>query len=150
MDPPSRCDSATLPLGTGDGARRRFAIVARFEQFLAANHDRVLYLAEICAAVGTSERTLRNCCHEHLGMGPIRYLWLRRMQLARHALLEADRTDATVTAIATEYGFWELGRFAAEYRTLFGESPSATLRHLPDDQYTPSNFALPFGASEAT
>src|SRR5262252_4190427 len=142
MDTPSQCDSATLPLSTGDGARRRFAIVARFEQFLAANHDRVLYLAEICAAVGTSERTLRNCCHEHLGMGPIRYLWLRRMHLARAALIRADPASATVTSIATDHGFWELGRFSVEYRTLFGESPSVSLRGSPHDRCVTTKHPL--------
>jgi AraC-like DNA-binding protein len=102
-------------------------IIARFEEVLAANSDRS-YLTEICAAIGVAERTLRVCCEEHLGMGPIRFLTLRRMHLARRALLRADPLKSTVTRIATDHGFWELGRFAVVYRTLFGESPSETLR----------------------
>ena len=61
--------------------------MARFEEFLEANPDQPLYLAEICAAIGVAERTLRICCEQHLGMGPIRYLFLRRMHLVRQALL---------------------------------------------------------------
>jgi AraC-like DNA-binding protein len=105
----------------------------RFEEFLAAKRYEPLYLAEICAALAVSERTLRACCHEHLGIGPIRYLWLRRMHLARRALLRADQAQLTVTEIATEHGFWELGRFSVEYRALFGESPSVSL-HRPADE----------------
>jgi AraC-like DNA-binding protein len=103
-------------------------VMARFEDFLAARHLEPVYLAEICAAIGTSERTLRTSCQKRFGMGPIRYLWLRRMQLARQALLWADPALATVTEIATDHGFWELGRFSVEYRGLFGEPPLATLR----------------------
>ncbi|TMK47760.1 MAG: AraC family transcriptional regulator [Alphaproteobacteria bacterium] len=61
-------------------------------------------------------------------MGPIRYLSLRRMHLVRRALLRADPSTTTVTRLATDQGFWELGRFSVAYRALFGESPSQTLR----------------------
>jgi AraC-like DNA-binding protein len=60
-------------------------------------------------------------------MGPKRYLLLRRMHLARQALRQATPDAASVTDIATQYGFWQLGRFAVEYQSLFGESPSVTL-----------------------
>ena len=64
-------------------------------------------------------------------MGPIRYLTLRRMHLVRRALLRAD-SSTTVTRIATDHGFWELGRFSVAYRTLFGETPSESLRRPSD------------------
>jgi AraC-like DNA-binding protein len=64
-------------------------------------------------------------------MSPKRYLWMRRMNLARRALRSADLEHTTVTEVATEYGFWELGRFSVAYRSLFGEPPSAALRRPP-------------------
>ena len=119
-------DRSSVTARRDGGSRAR--VMARFEDFLAARQLEAVYLAEICKAIGVSERTLRSCCQERLGMGPIRYLWLRRMTLARRALLSADPMLRTVTEIATEHGFWELGRFAVEYRTLFGEAPSMSLR----------------------
>jgi AraC-like DNA-binding protein len=49
-----------------------------------------------------------------------------RLHRVRSALQTAE-PETTVTAIAVEFGFWHFGRFAAAYRKLFGESPSATL-----------------------
>ena len=142
---------ACLTDGSASGGRSRSAhakVIARFEAFLESRQYEPVYLAEICAAVGVSERTLRTCCQEHLGMGPIHYLWLRRMHLAHRALLRADPTSRTVTSIATEHGFWELGRFSVEYRALFGEAPSASLHRPPSDcgnagaQRSPQNLKL--------
>ena len=112
---------------------RHAEIMRRLEAVLEANPDRTLYAAELCAATGASDRTLRACCQEHLGMSPMRYLWLRRMHLARRGLRVANPAATTVTEIATNYGFWELGRFSVAYRSLFGESPSAALRRRPED-----------------
>jgi AraC-like DNA-binding protein len=112
--------------------RRYHATMVRLEEFLEANPDRPLYLTEICAALGVAERTLRHACEEHLGMGPIRFLTLRRMHLVRQALLRAAPSKATVTSIVTDHGFWELGRFSVAYRALFGETPMMTLRRTAD------------------
>jgi AraC-like DNA-binding protein len=125
-----RCLTDGLSSTMSTGARRHDLIVARLEEFLDARADQPLYIADICTALGVAERTLRAACEEHLGMGPIRYLTLRRMHLVRRALLRADPLKATVTQIATEYGFWELGRFSVAYRALFAESPSDSLRSL--------------------
>jgi AraC-like DNA-binding protein len=122
------------PKRDGASTHRHSTIIARLEEFMAANRGEPVYLAEICRATGATERTLRACCQEHLGMGVIRYLWLRRMHLAHCALSRATPVIATVTEIATECGFWEFGRFSVEYRALFGEPPSETLRRMPDDR----------------
>jgi AraC-like DNA-binding protein len=125
-----------------DGNLRHTAVLARLERLLAENCDRALFLAEICTTIGVAERTLRLCCQEQLGMGPIQYLWLRRMNLAHAALRRASSTTTTVTAVATGFGFWELGRFAVAHRALFGESPSKTLARTP--QGTPAPKGGPF------
>ncbi|MGH7116024.1 MAG: helix-turn-helix domain-containing protein [Stellaceae bacterium] len=107
-------------------------VMRRFRRVLEENSEQPLFIPEICKAIGVSERTLRVCCQEHLGMSPKRYLLLRRMHMARQALRAASADAGTVTDLATRYGFWQLGRFAVEYRWLFGEMPSATLHRQAD------------------
>ncbi len=120
-------DSATIK----NPSPNRQGIMQRFHQVVEANQHELLYISEVCASIGVPERTLLKVCSEYLGTSPHRYLWLRRMNLARRALTLADPTVASVTMIANDHGFGELGRFAVAYRNLFGESPSATLRRTP-------------------
>jgi AraC-like DNA-binding protein len=129
-----RCLTEGQPSAMTSGERRRDMIIRRFEEFLETHPYTPLYLTEICAAIGVAERTFRVACEEHLGMGPIRFLSLRRMHLVRRALRQADPSTDTVTRLATDHGFWELGRFSVAYRTLFGERPSESLRRPPDER----------------
>jgi AraC-like DNA-binding protein len=143
------CISGGEAVETSSAYHRHAAVMRRLEEVLEANPDRTLYVAELCAATGASERILRVCCQEHLGMGPTRYLWLRRMYLARRALRIADQAAMTVTEIATNYGFWELGRFSVAYHSLFGESPSASLRQPLDHPRPQKNIASPWQLAES-
>jgi AraC-like DNA-binding protein len=113
-----------------DGAARRHhtRIMVRFEEVLADHPNRPLRMPELCALIGATERTLRSCCAEFLGISPSRYMLLRRLKAARIALRDADPATASVAEIASGCGFTELGRFAGAYQTAFGESPSTTLR----------------------
>jgi len=127
------CLESSDPVIERSAYRVHAKIMRRFEEALQANLEGPLFITELCSAVGVSHSTLRICCRERLGMGPKRYLLLRRMHLAHRALLSAGPEQTTVTDTATNYGFWELGRFAVTYHSLFGESPSATLRRPPEN-----------------
>jgi AraC-like DNA-binding protein len=142
-----RCWTEGMSVEPSLRVRSHSAVMARLEEFLVENHDQPAYLAEICAATGVSERTLRVCCQEHLGVGPVRYLWLRRMHLARRALMRADPGAVTVTEVASDYGFGELGRFSVQYRALFGESPSASLHRTANGRRQEENHPLRLRAS---
>jgi AraC-like DNA-binding protein len=83
---------------------------------------------DLASAAGVSERTLRAAFHEYFGIGPVQFLRLRTLNQVRAALRNTDPALTTVTEIATRFGVWELGRLARDYRRLFGELPSATLR----------------------
>jgi AraC-like DNA-binding protein len=111
--------------------RRDAAIIRRFCKVAEARANEALYLSEVCGSIGVNARTLSICCQEHFGVSPRRFLVLRRLHLAQRALHAANPVTGRVTEIATRYGFWELGRFSAYYKGVFGESPSTTLQRLP-------------------
>jgi AraC-like DNA-binding protein len=117
----------------GSDAQHRHAdIMGRFEDLLRAHPNEALNSAAVCAALDVSGRTLRNCCRAHLGMGPIPYMRLRRMQLVHQALRRADPATARISQLAARYGLGQAGRFAGDYRAWSGELPSVTLRHSAD------------------
>jgi transcriptional regulator GlxA family with amidase domain len=103
-------------------------IVSHAEKVARTQIDEPLHISDICKAGTVSPRTLRNAFLTVCGMTPYRYLRALRMAEARQALLSPIAATLTVTEVAMQFGFFELGRFSVEYRTAFGECPSETLR----------------------
>jgi len=106
----------------------RRQIVERSEAFLRAHKGQPFTIAQLCQVAGVSERSLRNAFYDVRGMSPKRCAVRARLVAVRHALSLANGARGAVTTIATDHGFYELGRFASTYKAVFGESPSATLR----------------------
>ncbi|MDO9617008.1 MAG: helix-turn-helix domain-containing protein [Pseudomonas sp.] len=104
------------------------SLLSQVLQLLPITSGRTPRLAELCRAVGVSERTLRSAFVATLGMAPARYLRLRRLHLLRAALAVTDQSHASVAEVAQRFGYTDCGRMAADYHALFGEYPSATLQ----------------------
>jgi AraC-like DNA-binding protein len=121
-----------MAFASGERIRRprvsKHEAVKRAEAYLHAHMDAPLPLPRLCRLLGLSERSLRNAFYGVRGMSPTRSMRVERLAAARRALSERRSRGVTVTTVATGCGFYELGRFAAAYKQVFGEVPSETLR----------------------
>ena len=126
-----RTDSGTNPSSDLDSSASRRRRLAETCLEYAAAENFQLSMPQLCAAVGKSERTLRYVFQENFGLAPIRYLRHCRFNGARRELAAAEPDATTVTEIATRWGFYELGRFAVDFRRLFNELPSEVLKRAP-------------------
>jgi len=114
--------------GRFHGTASRLDAVERAEAYVRAHPGTSVPIARLSRIVGLSERCLRNAFYDVRGMSPRRRFIAERLDDARRELRDGRPGDTTVTGVATRYGFYELGRFAASYKDAFGETPSATLR----------------------
>jgi AraC-like DNA-binding protein len=111
--------------------RRRHELMVQFERLVTTAPVGDVSVAALSEALNVSDRFLRRCCGEQFGMSPSHYIKFRRLQLIHRALQCADAQTLSVSQAAGRHGFRHLGRFAADYRALFGQQPSATLRQGP-------------------
>ena len=113
----------------------RLNLVHQAENLALASIDKRLNIAALSRMLVVSERTLRKAFRVTYGLSPCRHLRMLRLLQVRQVLMSSHNRAVTVTEAATCFGFVELGRFAVEYRKVFGESPSVTLSRIPS---TPS------------
>lgn len=91
--------------------------------------DQPVTVADIAAAAHVTVRALQYAFRRRLDTTPLAHLRRVRLARAHQDLLHADPGEGvTVTEIATRWGFWHPGRFAAFYRETYSRSPHRTLR----------------------
>ena len=135
-------------MGSQHGQRYR-QIVDRIEALLRSDRGEQLHVDDLCRVAAVSERTLRNAFRKVHGVSPYRFLRGFRMTQAREALMTAGARRGTVTEVAMQFGFLELGRFSVDYRCAFGECPSTTLRRAVEREaaeapaFPPAAFPIP-------
>ena len=124
----TRClRDATVDHAKRDPLHSRGSIVRRADAFFREHLDEAVSISQLSAVVGVSERSLRNAFYQVCATGPKKYLRLWQLHQVRRILRAGPNDHAAVTTAATRHGFFELGRFAAQYRMVFGEPPSVTL-----------------------
>ncbi|GAA1148833.1 AraC family transcriptional regulator [Nocardioides aquiterrae] len=81
----------------------------------------------LAGEVHLSARALQDGFSRDVGIPPMTYVREVRLRRTHEALRRAARESTTVQAVAREWGFVHMGRFARAYREAFGELPSETL-----------------------
>ncbi|WP_052288248.1 helix-turn-helix domain-containing protein [Leptolyngbya iicbica] len=107
---------------------RRSRLVKQADEYMRSHLDQPLTLTDLCTALGTSSRALCYGFQEIFGMSPMAYLKTLRLQGVFRVLRTAQSSPKTVTEVATQFGFYHLGFLARDYKQMFGELPSATLK----------------------
>jgi len=107
--------------------RQQTRVLNRFDDLFQDSCSPALEPSQVAAALGVPVQEWRECCSDQLGMSPESYMRLRQLNKVRRDLEHADPMIAEVADIAARRSFADPVEFAAEYRELFGETPSTTL-----------------------
>lgn len=94
---------------------------------MQANNQEFQSIEELCNITHTSRRTLQNCFELITGQSPAAFMKTLRLNAVKRVLTDHSCTSKVIADVAMDWGFWHLSQFAADYKKLFGESPSQTV-----------------------
>jgi AraC family ethanolamine operon transcriptional activator len=84
---------------------------------------------DMCTLADCSQSWLEHSFKKRFGVTPKKYVKYLRLSRLRENLLNPNEVEGrTVIELASVYGFWHMGQLAADYRKVYGELPSDTLK----------------------
>jgi AraC family ethanolamine operon transcriptional activator len=120
---------AAPPRRRNDVTRLTYSdIVNRSRQHLLSDPNQPVSVLDLCQLLRVSRRTLQTSFLEVTGVTPSVYLRAVRLSLVRRLLRQTSASRLCINDAAARWGFIHMGKFAAEYRHMFGYLPSQTER----------------------
>ena len=109
--------------------RKRDTALQVAVDFIVESDSPVTSIRELCAIANVSERTLEYAFRERFGQSPKTFILTHRLNSVRKMLRHADPDADRIHEIAGHQEFFHMGQFASDYKRLFRELPSETLRN---------------------
>ena len=113
------------------GRSKRLRTLQDALEIIAHSDPHTLPMEALVSRCGVSRRTLEHAFRDGMGTSPAAYLKARRLLSLNRDLLRAVAEHTSVGELVDQHGFRHPGQLAADYRALFGERPSDTLRRQP-------------------
>ncbi|WP_292645141.1 helix-turn-helix domain-containing protein [Mesorhizobium sp.] len=113
--------------GTTCSMGRHLRQASAAEDFIRSHIQEEIPIIRLCKEIGVSRRQLEYAFRTTFSVTPLEFIRALRLNEARRLLITARANGLSVTTIAMDVGANHLGRFAANYRLFFGESPKETL-----------------------
>jgi AraC family ethanolamine operon transcriptional activator len=107
--------------------QHRLAVVEKVKAFIDDHPQQAVTITQLCELTFVSRRTLQYSFESILGINPLRFLRLTRLNNVRRELKQPGQ-ETPIAVIAANWGFWHPGQFTKDYTQLFGENPSHTLK----------------------
>lgn len=125
----SECVFSTCPGRSSASLGSRKRTVKQAVEYVRSNELVDMTVPDIARAASVSERTLQYAFRQQLGITPKGFLKRYRLHGIHRDLRKSE--GGSVTSIARQWGFWHMGQLGVDYKRLFGEPPSKTLRKMP-------------------
>jgi AraC family transcriptional regulator, ethanolamine operon transcriptional activator len=106
--------------------KHRKAVVDKVKSYVVAHPQTPITITDLCELTFVSRRTLQYSFESILGINPLRFLRLTRLNNVRRELKLLGQSKP-ISVIAANWGFWHAGQFTKDYTQLFGENPSQTI-----------------------
>lgn len=108
-----------------ESSRNRARLARRAEEWMREHLAEAMQIPDVCIALRVSRRELEYSFRATFDQSPREFLHALRLNAIRRALRRRGGRFS-VLEVALEFGMSHVGRFAAQYRRLFGENPSKT------------------------
>ena len=102
--------------------------IKKAHEYLREFDNDSISISALCQFANVSLRTLEYAFKEYYGVTPKNYLTAMRLSSVRKELRKNHSQSTSITDIANQWDFWHMGQFAADYKRLFGELPSETVK----------------------